>query len=163
VPDARMWIVGSGYMEEKLRAMVSEMFPNESGDITIFGKQSNEKKLELMSRAHVLLVPGVREGWGLVVSEANAMGTPAVAYDVPGLRDSVIDRVTGVLVGKDDYAEMADETITLLKDHIKRKTYAKNAMQDAKHLDWNQTTIQIADILASVMSTRSSSISSQLA
>jgi glycosyltransferase involved in cell wall biosynthesis len=140
VPDARMWIVGSGYLEEQLRKMVSEMFPNESGDITIFGKQSNEKKLELMSRAHIILVPGVREGWGLVVSEANAMGTPAVAYDVPGLRDSVVDRVTGLLVGRNDYAEMADEAIVLLKDHIKRKTYAKNAMQDAKHFDWNDTT-----------------------
>ena len=51
-----------------------------------------------MSRAHVLLVPGVREGWGLVVTEANAMGTPAMAYDVPGLQDSVINGVTGKLV-----------------------------------------------------------------
>jgi glycosyltransferase involved in cell wall biosynthesis len=100
-----------------------------------------------MSRAHVLLVPGVREGWGLVVSEANAMGTPAVAYDVPGLRDSVKDRVTGVLVGKDDYAEMAEEAIGLLKDHIKRKTYAKRAMQDAKHLDWERTALAIHDVL----------------
>jgi glycosyltransferase involved in cell wall biosynthesis len=86
------------------------------------------------------LVPGVREGWGLVVSEANAMGTPAVAYDVPGLRDSVIDNVTGVLVSRDDHNEMAREAVNMLKDHILRKTYSKNAMQDAKRLDWNITT-----------------------
>ncbi len=52
-------------MEGELRAMAQKMFPNESSDITIFGKQTTDKKLELMSRAHVLLVAGVREGWGL--------------------------------------------------------------------------------------------------
>jgi glycosyltransferase involved in cell wall biosynthesis len=138
------------------------MFPNESGDITIFGKQSNEKKLELMSRAHVILVPGVREGWGLVVSEANAMGTPAVAYDVPGLRDSVVDRVTGLLVGRDDYAEMADEVIGLLKDHIKRKTYAKNAMQNAKQYEWNVTASHVHKLITEVEASSSKAFGSLL-
>jgi glycosyltransferase involved in cell wall biosynthesis len=41
----------------------------------------------------VLVATGVREGWGLVVSEAAACGTFAVGYDVPGLRDSL--RATG--------------------------------------------------------------------
>ena len=40
----------------------------------------------------------VREGWGLVVTEANACGTPAVVYDVPGLRDSVRNEETGLVV-----------------------------------------------------------------
>ena len=50
-----------------------------------------------MSRAHVLAVTSVREGWGLVVSEAAALGTPTVAYRVPGLRESVT-AAGGVLV-----------------------------------------------------------------
>jgi glycosyltransferase involved in cell wall biosynthesis len=150
IRDAKFWMVGSGYMEGELRAMVHKMFPDESAaaDITIFGRQTSEKKLELMSRAHVLLVPGVREGWGLVVTEANAMGTPAVAYDVPGLRDSVIDGVTGKLVHKDDYLGMAIEAVGLLKDHIKRKTYSKNALENAKAFDWQTTAMRIQSILS---------------
>ena len=35
------------------------------------------------------LVPSVREGWGMVITEANAVGTPAVGYDVPGIRDAI--------------------------------------------------------------------------
>lgn len=149
IPDARMWIVGSGYMENELRTMASKMFPdNGSKDaITIFGKQPQQRKLELMSKAHVILVPGVREGWGLVVTEANAMGTPAVAYDVPGLRDSVIDGVTGTLVERGDYIGLGIEAIDLLKDHIKRKTYTKNALQDSKHFDWNTTTDSILQFI----------------
>ncbi len=51
-----------------------------------------------MSRAHIILVPAVREGLGLVVTEANALGTPAVGYDVPGLRDSIRHAKTGINV-----------------------------------------------------------------
>jgi glycosyltransferase involved in cell wall biosynthesis len=127
--------------------MTNKLFPTQSSDITIFGKQSNSQKLELMSRAHVLLVPGVREGWGLVVTEANAMGTPAVAYDVPGLRDSVIDGVNGTLVQSGDHVGMAVEAAELLKDHLKRKRLSKNGMQIAARFDWNKTASHIQEVL----------------
>ena len=45
-----------------------------------------------------LLVASVREGWGLVVTEAAACGTPSIVYDVPGLRDAVRHEVTGLVV-----------------------------------------------------------------
>ena len=51
----------------------------------------------MLKKCWVLMVPGVREGWGLNIIEANALGLPAVAYDVPGLRDSVKNNETGLL------------------------------------------------------------------
>ena len=151
IPEAKLWIVGGGYLMEKLKNMASEMFPN-SVDITFFGKQSTAKKLELMSRAHVLLVPGVREGWGLVVTEASAMGTPSVAYDVPGLRDSVIDGSTGTLVHAGDHVAMAIETIDLLQDHFKCKSYSKNGLLNARHFNWDATSSSIARVLMDSLS-----------
>ena len=53
-----------------------------------------------MAEAHVLLMTSVREGWGLVVTEANACGTPAVVYNVPGLRDSVRNEETGLRIAR---------------------------------------------------------------
>lgn len=147
MPAAKLWVVGAGYMMAKLRSITSEMFPNSSSDIMLLGKKSASEKLELMSRAHVLLVPGVREGWGLVVTEASAMGTPAVAYDVPGLRDSVIDGTTGTLVPAGDHVAMAIEALALLKDHIKRKTYSRNGLMSAKQFDWDETSKRIAEIM----------------
>jgi glycosyltransferase involved in cell wall biosynthesis len=152
IRDAKLWVVGSGYMEEEIRAMVQKMFPNEIADITIFGKLSTDQRLQLMSRAHVLLAPGVREGWSTAIAEASAMGTPAVAYDVPGLRDSVIEGVTGKLVTRDDHLGMALETIDLLQDHIKRKTLAKNGMQQAKQFRWDTTAANFAEILVQTQS-----------
>ena len=55
-----------------------------------------------MARAHCLLVPSVREGWGLVVVEANAVGTPAGRLRRPGIRDSIRTGETGVLVAAGD-------------------------------------------------------------
>jgi len=147
IPEAKLWIVGDGYMMKTLKKMAQRMFPEASDSITLFGMQYDKRKLELMSKAHVLLVPGVREGWGLVVTEANAMGTPAVAYDVPGLRDSVIDGVTGTLVTRGDYVGMAIEAVEILKDHIKRKSLSDNALQNAKHFDWDKTSARVMDIL----------------
>jgi len=67
-------------------------------NVVFWGGVSSSDKLRLMSEAHALLMTSVREGWGLVVTEANACGTPAIVYDVPGLRDSVRAEVTGLVV-----------------------------------------------------------------
>jgi glycosyltransferase involved in cell wall biosynthesis len=51
-----------------------------------------------LSRAHIILAAAVREGWGLIVTEANAMGTLAIGYNVPGLRDSIRHGETGITI-----------------------------------------------------------------
>ena len=53
---------------------------------------------ELLAGSRVCVCPSVKEGWGLTVVEANALGRPVVATDAPGLRDAVIHEQTGVLV-----------------------------------------------------------------
>jgi glycosyltransferase involved in cell wall biosynthesis len=68
------------------------------------GRVSNSDKHRLMAGATALLMASVREGWGLVVTEANACGTPAIVYDVPGLRDSVRNGSTGLVVRPDPRA-----------------------------------------------------------
>ena len=82
VPEAVMWVIGSGPMENELQRSAPE-------GVIFLGKLSVDKKMERLARAHVIVLTSVREGWGLVVSEAAQVGTPSVAYDVPGLRDSV--------------------------------------------------------------------------
>ncbi|MFP5373115.1 MAG: glycosyltransferase, partial [Actinomycetes bacterium] len=83
MPDARMWVVGSGPMEQGLRRRA------ESDPVEFHGRVDHATKLDLLARSHALLVTSVREGWGLVVSEAAAVGTPSIGYDVAGLRDSL--------------------------------------------------------------------------
>ena len=63
-------------------------FAGADAGVLVFGRVSEEEKVERMAAAHVHIATSVREGWGLVVSEAAAVGTPTISYDVPGLRDS---------------------------------------------------------------------------
>jgi len=89
VPEARLWLIGDGPMHGKLLRRLPE-------GVELLGRLSDSEKQVRLARAHCLLATSVREGWGLTVTEAAQMGTPAVAYDVAGLRDSV--RASGGLL-----------------------------------------------------------------
>ena len=82
LPNAVLWVIGSGPEEKALRKTKLE-------GVFFLGSLSESEKFEKLSRAHALIVTSVREGWGLVVTEAAAMGTPTIAYRIPGLIDSV--------------------------------------------------------------------------
>jgi glycosyltransferase involved in cell wall biosynthesis len=90
LPELRLWMIGNGPQLGRLRATAPPW-------VKYHGRVSEETKLDLMARAHAHVATSVREGWGLVVTEAAAVGTPTVAYDVPGLRDSTL-AAGGVLV-----------------------------------------------------------------
>lgn len=88
--------------------------------ISILGRVPLSKKLELLNQADIILVTSVKEGWGLIVTEANSQGTPAIVYDTDGLRDSVRHNQTGIVVPYRNTNAMAAAINNLLKD---RKTY----------------------------------------
>ncbi len=56
-----------------------------------------------------------REGWGIVVTEAASQGTPAVVYDVNGLRDSVIHYKTGLVSAKQNPQALAEAIVQVYK------------------------------------------------
>jgi glycosyltransferase involved in cell wall biosynthesis len=132
IHDAKMWIIGDGYLRKKLESSSIK-------DVTFYGHISNEKKYELLSRAHIILVPAVREGWGLVITESNAMGTPAIGYDVHGLRDSIRHGETGILIRERSPEEMAHQTILLLRDSNRLYEYSTNALEFSKQFSWDKT------------------------
>ena len=140
IPDAKMWIIGDGYLRKKLES-------SKIKGVTFFGHISNEKKYELLSRAHVILVPAVREGWGLVVTEANAMGTPAIGYDVHGLRDSIMHDKTGITIKERSPRAMAQQAILLLKDSNRLSKYSRNALEFSKQFNWDKTASSFHKVL----------------
>jgi glycosyltransferase involved in cell wall biosynthesis len=87
---------GSERYRNSLESLARQL--NIDDSVSFLGRVSVIERQRLMAEAHALLMTSVREGWGLVVTEANACGTPAVVYDVPGLRDSVRNEATGLVV-----------------------------------------------------------------
>ena len=140
--NANLWIVGDGdkkYIEHLKRTMHLYSI---STKINFFGFVSENRKLHLMSKAHILLHASVKEGWGLVVVEAASCGTPSVVYNVAGLRDSVLNNKTGVVLKKNSPQEMARETVSLYKDKRRYLNFKKNSLLWAKSLTWEKATRQ---------------------
>lgn len=96
-PGLRFKVVGSVsgiYGKKVLRRIAASKYAR---DIEYLGRVNEDRKTELMKKSHLILVASVKEGWGIIVTEANSQGTPAVVYDVDGLRDSVRGRETGLI------------------------------------------------------------------
>jgi len=100
--EARLQLVGTGPLLRQLQAEASD-------GVEVLGWLSEADKFAVLAGAHALVATSVREGWGLVVSEAAAVGTPAIAYDVPGLRDSV--RAGGGVLVPERPAALADALV----------------------------------------------------
>lgn len=135
-PQAQLWIVGGGedsYIRQ-LKAMMVEY--GVSQNAVFWGNVPESKKMELMSRAHVLLHASVKEGWGLVVLEASYVGTPSVVYNVPGLCDVVKNGKSGVVLEKNLPHEMAREALRLYLDKKKYSLFQKNGKKWVTSLKW---------------------------
>ncbi len=97
-PRAMLKIIGTG--DEAVVAGLRQMICEKGleGNVQMLGYVPENEKAGIVASAQAILVPSVREGWGLIVTEANAAGTPAIGYDVNGLRDSIKDGVNGFIV-----------------------------------------------------------------
>lgn len=150
VPDAKLTIAGSGDAEKELMTAVNEL--DLEGSVTFSGYVNEERKAKLLSNAWVFVTPSSKEGWGITVIEANACGTPCIAYDVPGLRDSIRDEETGLLVKKNgDVEVLAKAIVKVLRDDRLRKNLSERALKWAKNFDWNKSAGEFLKILKSVM------------
>lgn len=82
------------------------------------------------------------------MAEAAALKTPTIAYDVPGLRDSVKHMETGVLVRPGDVEGLAAAITTLLRNDPLRTRLAENAHRMAKKLSWEETAKQFLETIS---------------
>ncbi|MBO0803957.1 MAG: glycosyltransferase family 4 protein [Nocardiopsaceae bacterium] len=127
VTGGRLVIAGDGPERPRLEPL--------AGDGVLFaGRISDERKHRLMSAAWLLLHPALIEGWGLVVSEAALRGTPAIGFDVPGLRDSVEHGRTGLLARSE--SEFASAWATLALSPARRAALGEAARKRASRLSW---------------------------
>lgn len=125
------WVIGKPETEEYF-SYLKKIGKN----VKFWGFVSQEKKFELLSRSYVLINPSVHEGWGLVNIEANAVGTPVVAYNSAGLVDSVKDGVSGIICGENNPQSMADNVEKLIEDKALYEKYKKSALSWSKNFSW---------------------------
>jgi glycosyltransferase involved in cell wall biosynthesis len=133
---AQLTIVGAGEVEGELRRLIAEL---QLGDqVSLAGPLSETDKDARLRDAHFLLHTSMREGWGLNVIEANAMGTPAVVYPVAGLVESTLHDQTGIVSREETPESLADALAGVSATPAKYAAYRVNAWERAKSLHWDR-------------------------
>jgi glycosyltransferase involved in cell wall biosynthesis len=147
-PDLRVDIAGTGPARDALLAQVQRLGLERV--VSLPGRVSDQARSDLLSRAWLTVAPSLGEGWGLTAIEANATGTPVVAHDVPGLRDSVRDRVTGWLVPSgSNLASALTKALDELRDAEQRQVMADKSRAWAGRFSWDASAERLAGIVVS--------------
>ena len=120
--------------------------------VTFTGRVSEQEKHRLLGSAWLLVHPALIEGWGIVVTEAAVRGTPAVGFDVPGLRDSVEHGHTGLLAPTE--AGFASAWAALALDHGRRTAMGHAARQRAAQLRWSTAVQHFSAVIDEAMAQR---------
>ena len=148
VPDAQLIIIGTGNQEWKMKELAKKL---ELKDVYFLGKVPEEDKVRCMQRAWIIVSTSTIEGWSLTITEAAACKTPAIAYNAPGLRDSVKHMKTGILVEPGSIEKLAEAITTLLTDRKLREKLGENAFRYAQRLSWNKTAENFLKVVKGAM------------
>lgn len=153
IKNLAFWIIGR---EEKIGIIKKlreryHLQGNQSG-MTYFGFVSQEKKFSLLKKSWMLIHPSKKEGWGLNVIEAASQGTPTLGYDVEGLRDSVLNGKTGILVAPNHTEQLSSSVLSLITDKKKYTHLSKNAVQWSKQFNWRKSTRESWELLSACYS-----------
>jgi glycosyltransferase involved in cell wall biosynthesis len=138
VTGGELVIAGDGPDRERLERLAG-------AGVRFTGRVSEAEKHQLLSAAWLLVHPAAMEGWGLVVAEAAARSTPTIGFDVPGLRDSVVDGQTGTLAGS--AGRFASAWASLALHHSRRAAMGEQARRLAAKLRWSTAVDRFANVL----------------
>jgi glycosyltransferase involved in cell wall biosynthesis len=144
-PEAEILVIGRGSSSESLRALARQLGIEERTRFTGFVPE--DERNALLARTRVCVCPSEKEGWGLTVIESNATGTPVVASDAPGLRDSVRDGVTGFLAPTRSVEAFADRIGRILEDDALALRMSGAALEWSKRFDWDVAADEMAEAL----------------
>ncbi len=145
----RLVVVGDGPQLDAIRRQASSI----SG-VEVLGHVSEEVKLNLLARSWAVLSAAHHEGWGMSIMEGAALGTPALAVDAPGLRDAVVDGVTGILVPAEDESQvsaaLAEALVGFANDDDRRRAMGIRALERTRHFSWDRCVERWESVLEEV-------------
>jgi glycosyltransferase involved in cell wall biosynthesis len=120
----------------KLKSLATELRLQEKINFT--GGLSEAEKDRLLRESHFLLHTSQREGWGLNVIEANAMGTPAAVYPVAGLIESTLHDETGLVASAETPDALANSLRNSLSAPERYQFYRQRAWERSKEFHWDK-------------------------
>lgn len=131
-------IIGNGPSEAHLKQLTSSMGLEDNIIFRDFCEDQDEL-YSMIKSSSCLVLPSKREGFGIIVIEANACGVPVITLDYPmNAAKDLINKDNGWLV-KDDSEELASLICKIIDEGIS-SSQRKHCRDNAKQYDWNHIT-----------------------
>jgi glycosyltransferase involved in cell wall biosynthesis len=151
VPNATLEIAGTGDYRAPLEGLVKSL--GLSDKVKFLGFIPEEDKVHLLRRAWASTLASPKEGWGISNLEAAACGTPVIAANSPGIRESVVDGETGFLVAPNDADAMTAAMRGLVQSPDLVDTLGRAGRRFAETFTWdraaNETLAHLEEVVAS--------------
>jgi glycosyltransferase involved in cell wall biosynthesis len=147
-PGTVVHIVGDGECRADLMDRSRRLGLDSS--VRFHGRLTDAERDRLVGQAWLAVNPSSGEGWGLSVIEAAAFGVPTVAFQVPGLEDSVRPGETGWLVESGQaLGEITRHALTVLSERTEAERWASRCHVWASAFTWSYTAERLFDVLTS--------------
>lgn len=149
IPDARLIVVGTGYLEQHYKRMVPRgLAPR----ITFTGYVAPEDLPSYYATCDVYCSPAIGlESFGIVLLEAMAAQRPVVASDIPGYRNVITHGVEGLCFAPKNSADMARGLVQVLQNRQLQKRMGEAGRRKAVRFDWQKITNEVHDYYLEVM------------
>ncbi len=149
VPEATLQIAGTGDYRAQLERLVKSH--DLSSRVKFLGFIPEEEKVHLLRRAWASTLASPKEGWGISNLEAAACGTPVIAANSPGIRESVIDGETGFLVPPNDAPAMTAAMRGLMQSPDLLDVLGAAARRFAETFTWDRAANDTLEHLEAVV------------
>lgn len=120
-------------------------------NVKVLADVSDEVRDQALGQAWCCVATSVREGWGRMVTECGAAGTPTVGYNIPGLRDSILNQETGILV-EQNVSDAATAIVTLFENAEELVRLGTNAQLEAAKVTWEVSVDRFEEAVLEFMS-----------
>jgi glycosyltransferase involved in cell wall biosynthesis len=143
-PEVRLTVVGDGWWADPLKKDAAEKGLLDV--VTFEGHVTDQRKHEVYAASWLMLLPSLKEGWGLVVGEAGSHGVPTIAYEsAGGTRESIVSGQTGLLVHDREELTGAVEELLGRPDELRR--LGDNARTFSRNFAWENSQTSFAAVV----------------
>lgn len=152
VPNLRLIVDGDGYYKDNIVQLAERLG---SDGVTFVHPVRGKEKVRLFGKSWALCVTSVVEGWGLVIEEAAACGTPSIAYNSGASSEAMVDGETGLLVEYGNIEKLAEKIELVATDSRLRESLSLGAIQHSQRFDWERTTDETFSVLQEALDDQS--------
>ncbi len=145
--NVKLMMIGNGSMRVALEERVKDLGIKDK--VSFLGHVRNEEVPYYLNQMDIFAMPSIysSETFGVAAIEAQACQVPVIASDLEGLREVVIDGITGYLIEKESPTDLAHHIIKLVENpYLRNDMGIEGRKFVAKHYDWNKNVDTVENI-----------------